>query len=274
MSEAPLLPHEALPSRKAKRFWLFVGANMLFLAGATRVLELDPLVLFTDFHYIVDLLGEMLPPAFELFYQDARVWLLLAETLAMATIGTALGFALAFVLAFLAARNTTPFPLLRGPCRVLLGAMRAAPDFAIMLVIVVAVGFGPFAGSLALVIGSAGMFGKLFADAVEQIEAATVDSLAVVGASRLQTIRYAVLPQVLPSFVANGLYLFEFNTASAVALGTFGAGGLGFAVRVAEQTLNYPDVMAYIIVWVGLMTVVEKLSDRIRTRLFAADEKG
>lgn len=264
---------EALPSRKRRAFWMFVVANLVFLAGASHVLELDPLLLFTEFHYLADLFLEMTPPALALFWESTKVWQLVAETLAMAVIGTFLGALLALVTAFLAARNTAPVALLRTPVRITLGAMRAAPDFAIMLVLVVAVGFGPFAGALALVIGSAGMFGKLFADAVEQVDRGTLEGLWAVGASRGQTIRYGVIPQVLPSFVANGLYLLEVNTASAIALGTFGAGGLGFAVKVAESTLNYREMLAYILLIIAMMTVLEKASDRVRQGLFAQDAR-
>ena len=181
---AYVLPPSALPSRKRYRAWGCVAAVLLFLAIAFRILEVNPLLLFTDFHFIVDLLGEMLPPALDLLWTRGGIWSSIGVTFAMAFLGTVVGALLAFVLAFLAARNTSPVPWLRTPFRILLGAQRAAPDFAIMLVIVVAVGFGPFAGTLALIIGSTGMFGKLFADAVEQIDPRVTEGLSAAGASR------------------------------------------------------------------------------------------
>lgn len=268
------LPPSALPSRKRHRTWAFFAANIVFLIVAFRVLDVNPLLLFTDFHYIIDLLGEMLPPALDLLWKQPRVWQSIGETFAMAFLGTVIGALLAFVLAFLSARNTAPVPWLRTPFRILLGAQRAAPDFAIMLVIVVAVGFGPFAGTLALIIGSTGMFGKLFADAVEQIDARITEGLWAAGASRAQVIRYGVIPQVLPSFVANALYLFEINLGGAVALGVFGGGGLGFALHIANSTLNYPEMLAYILVIVAMVTITEKCSDHLRRRLFALDARA
>jgi phosphonate transport system permease protein len=270
----PELRSEALPSRKRRRTYLFLGGNVAFVTVAFVVLGIDPTLLFTDFHYIVDLLGEMLPPRVEILWDDPEVFASIGETLAMAFLGTTAGAALAFVLAFLSARNTAPIPWLRTPFRVLLGAQRAAPDFAIMLVIVVAVGFGPFAGTLALVVGSTGMFGKLFADAVEQVDERLLEGLRAVGASRGQVIRYAVLPCVLPSFVANTLYLFEINVGGAIALGVFGGGGLGFSLHLANQTLNYPDMLAYILLIVVMMMLTERLSDRIRSGLFATSRRA
>ena len=268
------LPPEALPSHKRHRTWAFLAGNVLFLAVAFRVLDVNPLLLFTDFHYIVDLLGEMLPPALDLLWTQPRIWSSIGETFAMAFLGTVVGALLAFVLAFLSARNTAPVPWLRTPFRILLGAQRAAPDFAIMLVIVVAVGFGPFAGTIALIVGSTGMFGKLFADAVEQIDPRVTEGLWAAGASRGQVIRYGVIPQVLPSFVANALYLFEINLGGAVALGVFGGGGLGFALHIANSTLNYQEMLAYILVIVAMVTVTEKCSDLLRRRLFALDARA
>lgn len=267
-------PPSALPSRKRHLSLAFFAGNIIFLIVAFRVLDVNPLLLFTDFHYIIDLLGEMLPPALDLLWKQPRVWQSIGETFAMAFLSTVIGGLLAFVLAFLSARNTAPIPWLRIPFRIFLGALRAAPDFAIMLVVVVAVGFGPFAGTLALVIGSTGMFGKLFADAVEQIDARITEGLWAVGASRAQVIRYGVIPQVLPSFVANALYLFEINLGGAVALGVFGGGGLGFALHIANSTLNYPEMLAYILVIVAMVTVTEKCSDYLRRRLFALDARA
>jgi phosphonate transport system permease protein len=273
-TRVPTLPAAALPSRKRRNTYGFLAATLLFLVIAFRVLGVNPMLLFTDFHYVVDLLGEMLPPALDLLWEKPEVWGSIGETFAMAFLGTVLGALLAFVLAFASARNTTPFPWLRTPFRIVLGAQRAAPDFAIMLVIVVAVGFGPFAGTLALVVGSTGMFGKLFADAVEQIDARITDGLWASGASRAQVIRYGVIPQVLPSFVANALYLFEINLGGAVALGVFGGGGLGFALHIANSTLNYPEMLAYILLIVAMVTLTEKCSDFFRRRLFALDARA
>ena len=268
------LDPRALPSRKRVHTYGFFAATAVFLTISLYQLDVDPRLLFTEFHYVIDLIGEMLPPAFEILWEDGAVWASIGSTFAMAFLGTLGGALIALVLAFLSARNTTPFPWMRVPFRVLLGAQRAAPDFAIMLVIVVAVGFGPFAGTIALIIGSTGMFGKLFADAVEQIDARITEGLWAAGASRAQVIRYAVIPQVLPSFVANALYLFEINLGGAVALGVFGGGGIGFALHIANATLNYPEMLAYILLIVLMVTLTEKVSDRFRRRLFDASARA
>lgn len=257
----------SLPRRKRRSAYGVIAVTLAFLAGAFSYLNIHPFAFFNDLHYVIDLLEEMLPPSLEILL-DTSLWESIGETFAMAFLGTFGGAVLAFLLAFLAADNTTPLPALKPLTRALLGAQRAAPDFAIMLVIVVAVGFGPFAGTLALLVGSTGMFGKLFADAIENVNHRTLEGLWVTGATRLQVIRYGVLPQVLPSFIANTLYLFEINIGGAIALGVFGGGGLGFAMHIANATLSYSKMLAYILVIVAMMMLTERLADGLRTRIF------
>ncbi|MDA0954789.1 MAG: phosphonate ABC transporter, permease protein PhnE [Proteobacteria bacterium] len=256
-----------LPGRKRRAALVFFGVNVAFLFAAFTYLKINPLAFLRDLHFVIDLLEEMLPPAFAILL-DQALWSSIGETFSMAFLGTLGGAALAFLLAFLAADNTTPVKALKPVTRALLGAQRAAPDFAIMLVIVVAVGFGPFAGTLALLLGSTGMFGKLFADAVENVDQRTLDGLWVTGATRLQVIRYGVVPQVLPSFIANTLYLFEINIGGAIALGVFGGGGLGFAMHIANATLSYAKMLAYILVIVLMMMITERIADTLRHRIF------
>lgn len=256
-----------LPGRKRRDAMVFFALTVAFLAAAFTYLEINPFAFLRDLHFVVDLLGEMLPPDFAILW-DRGLWSSIGETFSMAFLGTLGGATLAFLLAFLAADNTTPLRALKPLTRALLGAQRAAPDFAIMLVIVVAVGFGPFAGTLALLLGSTGMFGKLFADAVENVDQRTLDGLWVTGATRLQVIRYGVVPQVLPSFIANTLYLFEINIGGAIALGVFGGGGLGFAMHIANATLSYAKMLAYILVIVLMMIITERIADALRHRIF------
>lgn len=257
----------SLPRCKRRNAYGVIVVTLAFLAGAFSYLNIHPFAFLNDLHYVIDLLEEMLPPSLEILL-DTSLWESIGETFAMAFLGTFGGAVLAFLLAFLAADNTTPLPALKPLTRALLGAQRAAPDFAIMLVIVVAVGFGPFAGTLALLVGSTGMFGKLFADAIENVNHRTLEGLWVTGATRLQVIRYGVVPQVLPSFIANTLYLFEINIGGAIALGVFGGGGLGFAMHIANATLSYSKMLAYILVIVAMMMLTERLADGLRTRIF------
>ena len=127
-------------------------------------------------------------------------------------------------------RNIAP-PAVYGVTRFLLNTNRAIPDIIFALVFVAAVGLGPFGGVLALAIGSIGFMAKVYAEAIEAIDPQQVLAVSATGASRAQTIVYAVAPQAMPMIASYSLLLFETNVRSATILGIVGAGGVGFVLR-------------------------------------------
>lgn len=261
------------PSRKNRHIHIAVAAVVFvevlaFVYFYLRNPNNNPFRLITDFHHIGTLLQDMFPPNITLLVGSWDLWINMTETLSMAFLGTLAGGFLAFVICFFAAGNTTPYPFLKPCARGLLAVLRVAPDYAIMLIIVIAVGFGPFAGTLAITVGSTGMFGKFFADAVEHVDIRERDGVKVVGSDWFQTIRYGIVPQVLPSFVANLCFFFELNLGAAIALGVFGGGGLGFHLNIANDSLNYKDMFAYMIVILFMRIATEFFSDRGREMIF------
>lgn len=260
-------PGYVLPSAQFRRRLAIIAGLMAFVTAAGVYLKFRPWLLFTDFHHLVRLVGEMVPPNLALLWTKTSIYQTVGETIAMALLGTLVGGCVAFLLAFLAARNTTPHPLLRQTVRLLFGIERATPNFVVLLVLFIAYGFGPYAAMLALAIGSVGMFGKLFADAIEQSDPGPAEAVVSVGAERSQVIRYAVLPQILPSVVANGFYAFDVNLRAAIALGVYGGGGIGFELQLAMKVLRYPDVLALILLIIVLIAGMERISDFIRRRL-------
>lgn len=264
---APYTP----PSRRFCRRLVGALALVGFLVGASIYLRFNPLVFFTEFHHVASLAREMFPPNFGLFAERPSVFASIGETVSMAFLGTLCGGTVAIALALLAASNTTPHPIVRGIVRMFLAAERATPNFIVLLVLLIAVGFGPFAATISLAIGSLGMFGKLFADAIEQVEPGPIEALASTGASRLQVVRYAILPQALPSIVANFFYAFDVNLRGAIALGVYGGGGLGFELNLANAILRYEDTLALILCIAALIAALERVSDFLRRRILQGD---
>lgn len=271
MNTVLTVPGDVMPSRRFRRRVLGLLAGGAALGLGVASLGTNPLVVVRDFHYVVDLLRQMLPPNLALLWHKPSIWTSLVTTIAMAFLGTLGGAVVALVLACLAAANTTPHPLLRHLVRLLLATERCTPNIVVLLVLLVAVGLGPFAAMLSLLIGSIGMFGKLFADAIERVEPGPVEAAQAVGASRLQVLRYAVLPLAAPSIVANVFYAFDVNLRAAVALGVFGGGGIGFELDLARAVLRYRDMLACLILVVVMINVMERVADRVRARLFAAE---
>src|SRR5215831_18003262 len=265
------VPGVVLPSARFRRRLVLIVTSLAGLVTFLLYLRIDPLSFIRDFHFVVNLAGEMLPPNFKLLWTKQGLWTSLLQTLAMAFLGTVVGGSTAMVLALLAAGNTSPSRFVRLLVRVLLATERCTPNIVVLLVLLIAVGIGPFAAMLSLCIGSIGMFGKLFSDAIENVDHLPGEAIAAVGAGRLQVIRYAILPQVAPSIAANTFYAFDVNLRLAVALGVFGGGGIGFELHVARSVLRYRDMLACLILIMVLINLTERVADAWRRRLFVND---
>lgn len=271
MSPTASVPRSVLPSVRFRRRIVALGVALAGLAVSLIYIKANPLALIRDFHYVTSLVSEMLPPNLGLLWHKKTLWTSLVVTISMAFLATLGGAAGALVLALLAATNTSPHPGIRLAVRSVLAAERCTPNIVVLLVLLIAVGLGPFAAMLSLLVGSIGMFGKLFADAIEQVDVGPIESTAAVGASRLQVIRYAVLPQVAPSIVANVFYAFDVNLRAAVALGVFGGGGIGFELNVARSVLRYKDMFACLILIFVMITAMERVADFFRKRMFSLE---
>ncbi len=240
----------------------------LLLWGGTKVLEVDLAVLAAGIPMGIDLLGHMLPPEWGTFPQLMGPAL---ETVQIAFVGTVLGAMLSFVISLFAASNLSPNRAVREVARGICSAERALPDLIVILLFVAIVGLGPFPGVMALAVSSIGMLGRLFADSIEEIDPKPLESLAAVGATKAQIIRYAVLPQVIPSLIANTLFKFDVNIRLSIFLGVVGAGGIGFSLVMAMRLLEYREAMSAIVVILTLVVLCEKISDILRRQVLGQE---
>jgi phosphonate transport system permease protein len=164
------------------------------------------------------------------------------------------------------ARNVAP-PALQWPVRRLMDVLRAVPDLVIGTVFIVAVGLGPFAGVMALALNTGGVLGKLFSEAVEAIDKAPVEGVRATGAAPLHEIVWGVFPQVAPLWTSYALYRFESNSRAATVLGLIGAGGIGQILFDSLNSFAYSRVAAIALVIVVAVTLIDLLSQAIRSRL-------
>ncbi len=165
------------------------------------------------------------------------------------------------------AGNTSPHPALRFVVRTLLSLERAVPTFVTMLILQIAVGIGAFSTVLAIVLGTVGMFGKIFAEDLESVDIQPVEAIAAIGGSRLQQLRYGILPAARDSLISHWLYAFDINVRIAIALGVFGGGGIGFELYMSQRLLRHRDMLALVLVILVLVMATERVSDRLRRRL-------
>ena len=191
-----------------------------------------------------------------------QMWL----TVQIALWGTFIAVIAAIPFGLACSRNVSP-PWLQQPMRVLMNILRSVPDLVIGTVFVVAVGLGPFAGVMALALNTGGVLAKLFSEAVESIDPRPVEGVRATGAARLHEIVWGVLPQVAPLWTSYALYRFESNSRSATVLGLIGAGGIGQLLFESIGAFAYGQTAAIAIVIVVAVTLIDLLSQALRTRL-------
>jgi len=187
------------------------------------------------------------------------------ETLWMAVIGTTLASLAAVPIAVLAARNTSPHPLLRAAARGVVVVCRVIPDIAFALFFVASTGIGPLPGILALALHSIGMLGRLFTEAVERIDPGPLEAATASGANPLQRLAAGVLPQVTPPFLSAVLYRLDVNFRGATLLGFVGAGGLGLLLqKYGGAPTTYPQLLATVAVIMACCLAFEGVSVFLR----------
>lgn len=211
-----------------------------------------------------NLFERMRPPRWEILPDLVKPVL---ETLRMAVAGTTLGALLAVPLALLSARNVTTHPLLLWPARTVLNLVRTVPDLLLAAIFVAALGIGALPGVAALSIFSLGIVAKLTFETTEAIDPGPLEALEATGANRLQSIAFAVAPQVLPQFVAYTLYMFEINIRASTVLGLVGAGGIGHVLNTYMQTFRYQYVAVIILITFVFVAALDAVSTWIRERL-------
>ena len=188
-------------------------------------------------------------------------------TVQIATLGSLLGALLALPLGVLAARNLGAPPALAWAAKGLLDICRAVHTLVFGLVLVGIVGLGPTAGILAIGLHSMGSYGKLFAESIETLDMGAIDAVRATGARPTQVFFNAVWPAVVPQFVSNHLYVWEFNIRDSTILGLIGAGGLGLLISEATSLFQWGRLATILLVVIVLVASFDAMSRRIRRAL-------
>jgi phosphonate transport system permease protein len=189
------------------------------------------------------------------------------ETFQIAVIAAFIGCAIALPIVFFASRTTAPGRLTLTITRGLLSVVRAIPDFLYALIFVAAIGIGALPGIMALVFFNIGVVAKLLSETVDGVDTGPIEAVDAGGSTRPQMVRWAVLPQVLPNYVAFSLYAFELNVRASTVLGFVGAGGIGFLIRVQYGFNQWENVSVIIIEIFIIVILIELVSTRLRRRL-------
>ncbi|MGL5136982.1 MAG: phosphonate ABC transporter, permease protein PhnE [Beijerinckiaceae bacterium] len=210
------------------------------------------------------ILQRMFPPDIERLPQILKSLLI---TFQMALVGCVLGLILSFPIAILAAEGISPHPIAQKIARGVIALFRTVPDLVWALLFVIAVGLGPAAGVMAIMVDKIGFAGRFFAEAMEEADKGPREALAAIGATRMGLVFSAIVPQALPSFVATSLFSLEKAVRGSVILGLVGAGGIGVELKVAFDLFDYDTAATIIIAIFILVLIVEQVSNVIRRRI-------
>ncbi len=246
--------------------WVSEAYPSSLIAGAPRIGEYFSKLL-PDLRVTVLLSGTQVQGSLAYWMYRLDIWLwLLFETSQMAALATLSGAAVALLLCFPAAANLAPNRATHFVFRRVLELFRSVPDIVYALILVWTFGVGPLAGILAIMLHTVGALGKLFAEVVENVDMGPWDAMRAVGANWAQSVRFGILPQVLPNFLSYVLMRFEINVRGATVIGFVGAGGIGQELYSVISFNYYQEIGAIIVLIILTVSVIDLTSERLRMR--------
>ena len=189
------------------------------------------------------------------------------ESIEIAFWASFISIILSIPLAYYSAKNYAPNKLIYFFSRSSVSALRAIPELISVLFMVLAFGFGPAAGIMALGLHSAGFLGKFFAEDIENSDKGPQEALIALGASKWKVLKLAVLPQVMPQYVAYMLYILDRNLRMATVIGLVGGGGIGQELKGRFDLFEYGHVTTIIIVIFIVVFIFDQISAKLRSKL-------
>jgi phosphonate transport system permease protein len=250
-----------------------VTISAVFTMLAFNKIQFSVFEMFSRFTQVTVLVDQLWPPDFtwaKTIGQPETVvlWQPYVETLRIAVVGATTGVILAVPLAFSASRMTTPNSTVYWIAKSTMNLIRTIPDLFWGILFAAAVGFGsPFPGALAMIMFSVAIMGKLLSETVDAIDPGPLEAARSTGASHWQMVKAAAFPQVVPHYVAYGLYIFELNVRASVILGFIGAGGIGRLLDERRNFFQWDQVMAIVLVIFVTVILIEIVSIWVRRRI-------
>jgi len=244
------------------RTFVAIGGFVLFTILIAVHLSINPFEAISNTtKYMGDLLKRLLPPDFS---NLGILLIAMLETIEIGILGTILATVLAIPAGLFSAKNVAPNKVIYYIARTIIIFFRAIPEFIMAMILVIAVGFGALPGILALGFHTMGFLAKFFAEEMEHVNTGPIDALKATGASRYQIVMFAVVPQIVPSFVGFTLYILDRNIRMATMLGIVGAGGIGYRLQSAFRMFHYREVSAIIIIIFVTIYIIDIVSSKLR----------
>lgn len=258
------LPNGKVVLEKRTRVPLILLILVVATILSVNFTEFNLKMLFTRIGNFFDIIGEMIPPKWDYF---ADLWKALVATIQMSLIGSMIGAVIAVPVAVLASSNIIRSRIVVTVFKVILSLLRTLPTLVSAIIATFVFGLGPTAGVVAILLFTISYVGKLLYEAIENVDMGPFEAMESIGMTRIQAFRYAVMPQVLPSFLSNSLYCFEGNVRYAAILGYVGAGGIGLLIQENIGWREYSNVGMIIVALVVTVYLIETVSEHFRKKL-------
>ena len=241
--------------------WFIIVGGAIYLAAALGTMNI-----------VLERVKEVLPRAqrfLEAFFppnfSDNRgvLWEGIAESIWMAIISTVAGIALSIPIGLGAARNLAPAWVYLF-CRGIIAASRTFPEIILAIFAVKLFGFGPFAGFIALALGTIGFYAKLLAEDIENSSASQAEAVKATGANWFQWINYSIQPQVMPRMIGLSIYRLDINFRESAVVGIVGGGGIGATLNTSFSRYEFDTAAAILIIIILIVMCMEYTSSFFR----------
>ena len=242
-----------------------ISGFLLALVVAVLTIDIDWARTVPLMPQIITVFGDLFPPDFSTVRSEMVTGIV--ESVVIAVIATGLGLLIAFPLSLLAARNIMTKRILSTVTRLVMLAFRGIPELIIAVIFVSAMGLGPVPGTLALTVVTASFSAKLFAEALEEVDAAPREAVLAVGAGKIQEFFASVVPQFMPAFTGHFLYILDVNLRSSTVLGIVGGGGIGFLLLNSMRVLEFQTTGAIVMAIFGIVLAIELIGNWVRQLL-------
>ncbi len=289
---------QELAARRRVYSWLGLSLLVLALGGSLWFAnETNAGKFFDRLPYLFDFVGDIIPRdgseifralfdlpspyddgSFKYNYPEGRLYVTdslyvpeyfykMLETLNIAIFSTIVGTAIGFALCFLASRNLMPNWFVRGFVRRTMEILRAFPEVVLAGFFLAILSLGPLPAVIAVSIHTIGALGKLFFEVVENADMKAEEGLRAVGASWIERVWFAIVPQVLPNFISYFLLRLEINVRASTIIGAVGGGGIGELLRLSIGQNHEAKTLAIVLLLFCTIVAVDQLSAWARRRL-------
>lgn len=228
-----------------------------------RLTEFD-LSKFRDFRNMIDFLSQWFPMDFSAL---PRMFIDSAETLAMAFLGSLFGLIIALPISFLAAKNTSPSRIIFNVVRIIMSFVRSIPEIVFGLILLTALGLGPFPAVLAIMFHNIGVLGKLISELIESADSGPHEAMKAVGSKNWLASLFSILPQIWPNVLSQYFYRFEVAIRTSLILGFIGGGGIGQRLFNDFKSFQYSSVSLDVLLIMLIVIIVDSFGSFVRNKV-------